>query len=194
MSPCFFLFRPSAPGFRAACVFVFCAVASTAFCQKQEKVMTDHIDRRPMSERLDNPDLTLKSAFADRGFTAGGKFNTDKSATIREFPFVRSANGREGFRTKDFAGSKGFRTKDFAGNKPAREGGKTFAQTDKSYGTKTFDVREDRMANKTYGTRDFVPGEKTTAPNGKRQDTIDAMMEKKNLTIDEVRELLNKNR
>ena len=40
--------------------------------------------------------------------------------------------------------------------------------------------------------RDYIPGQKSIVIRGKRQDTIDEIHDQKDLTIDEVREILNK--
>ena len=56
------------------------------------------------------------------------------------------------------------------------------------------DVKEDRAANQTAAVRDYAPASKPFLGRGRRQDTIDDLRNEKNLTIDQVREILNKNK
>lgn len=56
-------------------------------------------------------------------------------------------------------------------------------------------MREDRAANRSLDTsRPYVNSGKLFLVPGKRQDSIDDLRRQKNLTIDQVREILNKNR
>ena len=77
---------------------------------------------------------------------------------------------------------------------PAAAGSRGFTQTDKTFGTKAMDVREDRAANKAAPVQGYAPFERAYLGRGKRQDTIDDLRNQKNMTIDQVRELLNKNK
>jgi hypothetical protein len=175
-------------------IFTLTLCAGAAYGQKQEKVMNDRLDNRSFRERIDRPDLSLTSGFADRQFNPGGGSKTDKKAVVREFPFAQSAYLREGYRTNNFGGNKDFRTKGFAGSKEAAAAQKGFAQTDRSYTTKTMDVRDAREANKTLAIRDFSPADRIGVLQGKSQGNFDAMLAEKNLSIEQVRELLNKSR
>jgi hypothetical protein len=106
-------------------------------------------------------------------------------------PFSHPAAVKAGdgvFRTRDF-NSKSYRTRDFA-TKPAAT--KDFDKTGKTYAVRAVAVNEDRAAGKTMDTHGYVPAGKPYLERGKRQDTIDEIPDAKKMTIDQVRELLNK--
>lgn len=148
-----------------------------------------------MLDRINNPDLTLKFDPAERQFSAGGAIN-DKTAAVKTFAFSKSANVREGFRTQKFSGAKSFGTKDYAGSRDAAIAKRRFAQADRPYGTRDFTVRDALEANKSLVVKTYANAslKEPYVPRGKSQGTIDSLMEDKNLDIDQVRELLNKNR
>lgn len=148
-----------------------------------------------MLDRINNPDLTLKFDPAEKQFSAGGAIN-DKTAAVKAFAFSKSANVREGFRTQKFSGAKSFGTKDYAGSKDAAIAKRRFAQADRPYGTRDFTVRDALEANKSLVVKTYANAslKEPYVPRGKSQGTIDSLMEDKNLDIDQVRELLNKNR
>ena len=146
-------------------------------------------------DRLDHPDRTLHYSPSDKTFTASSNV-AGKQAAVHSFAFGHSANVGSGdgvFRTRSFSGDGKFRTQDYATHNVAGVG-KGFAQTDKSYATKSMDVKEDRAAGKAMPVHEYVNSEKPYLIRGKRQDEIDELTREKNLTIDQVRELLNKNK
>ena len=174
--------------YAAIAVFAFtgCWFATAACAQQQESGFLD---------RLDHPDRTLHYSPADKPFEVSSSV-TGHEAAVRPFAFSRPATLRAGdgvFSTHAFTGKDSFRTKEFA-TRTATTTGHGFAQTDKSFSTKGFDVREDRAANKTMPIRDYAPAGKPYLIPGKRQDSIDELRKQKNLTVDQVRELLNKSR
>ena len=159
---------------------------SAARAQQQESGFLD---------RLDHPDRTLHYSPSDKTFTAPSNV-TGKPVPIRTFAFGHAANvgaGNGVFQTRSFNGDGKFHTQDYT-TRNATASGKGFAQTDKGYATKSMDVKEDRAAGKTMPIHDYVNSEKPYLIRGKRQDEIDELTKEKNLTIDQVRELLNKNK
>ncbi len=148
-----------------------------------------------MLDRINNPDLTLKFDPAEKQFSAGGAIN-NKTANTKTFAFSKSAYVRDGFRTQKFTGGKDFGTKEYTGSKDAAIAKRTFAQADHPYGTRDFTVRDAMEANKGLAVKTYSnPNLKDPfVPHGKSQGTIDTLMEDKNLDIDQVRELLNKNK
>ncbi len=150
-----------------------------------------------MLDRINNPDLTVKFELADKPFSTGGGAINNKTANVKAFAFSKSANLRDGFHTKNFTGAKGFSTQAYAGNKDASVAKRSFGETDRGYATHDLaGVHEARDAGKTMATREYTAatGKEPFVPHGKSQGTIDALMQEKNLTIDQVRELLNKNK
>lgn len=157
---------------------------SAGWAQEQESVAM---------QRMLKPDMTLKYSDADRKFatsaTVGGK-----QAVVRTFPFSHAAGlpGDGVFHAKAFAGSKTFQTGTFA-TKPAREASISAEGQDKTFAVRAVAVREFPQANKTATTQGYRDGAKPFLVKGKRQDTIDDLLSTKQMTIDQVRELLNKN-
>lgn len=163
--------------------WVFLAGAASARAQQQEGGVMD---------RILHPDRTLAFEGADKQFATSASFG-GKQATVKTFAFSKTANLKGGdgsFNTKAFAQKDRFQTKDFTYRTTATT--KNFAQTDKTFGTKTMDVKEDRAANKSAPISEYVPGEKPYLGRGKRQDDFDDLYHQKNLNIDQVRQLLNK--
>ncbi len=144
-------------------------------------------------DRIGHPDRTLAFPLTNKNFGKTATFK-DKAASTRSFALGKSANLAGGgvFRTHSFE-SAAYKPKDFAFKEGASPGAMTFAQMNKLFDTRSVDVRDARDANKTlavhsYGTPDaFVV-------RGKRQDTYDEMLKRKKLSIEEVRDLLNKNK
>ena len=161
---------------------------SSAQAQKQESGLLD---------RIDHPDLTMKFDPADRHFGVISAVG-NRQATVKAYSFGKQGSvfGGDGtFRTKAFSARSGdgmIKTYDAKTSSVSQHN--SFAQADKGLGTKSMDVREAPAANKSAtGTREFVPGEKGYEWHGKRQDSIDDIYKSnKNLSIDQVRDLLNK--
>lgn len=146
-----------------------------------------------MLDRINNPDLTLKFDPADKQFSAGGAIN-NKTAAVKPFAFSKSATVREGFRTEKFSGARSFGTKDYAGSKDAAIAKRTFGQAERPYGTRDFTVRDALEANKGLAVKTYANVKEPYVLQGKSQGAIDTLMADKNLDIDQVRELLNKNK
>ena len=141
-------------------------------------------------DRILHPDRSLKYEDTDHKFDVPAAFGS-KQAAVRPFLFSHPAEVKAGdgvFHTRGF-GSKGFRTTDFA-TKPAAT--KAFDPAGKTYAVRAMPVNEDRAAGKTMDTHDYIPAQKPYLERGKRQDTIDEIHDVKKMTIDQVRELLNK--
>ena len=161
---------------------------ASAHAQKQEGGLLD---------RIDHPDRTLAYSPADKQFgTASAAGN--RQATVHAFAFSHGATLRSGdgvFRTHGYGGKDEFRTQDYSTRvSPASSQG--FSQTDKTFGTKSVEGKEDRAANKTLitGRGEDTDSGKPFLGHGKRQEYIDDLRRQKNLTIDQVREILNKNK
>ena len=160
---------------------------SSARAQQQESGLLD---------RIEHPDRTLKNSMADKQFSTSSSVS-GKQAAVRPFIFGRSSTFHTGdgtYNTRPFRGKDNFRTEAFTTH-AASAGNQGFSQTNKSFDTKTVDVHEDRAANKAAPVQEYAQGEKPFLGRGKRQDSIDDITRKqKDLTIDQVRELLNKNK
>ena len=142
---------------------------------------------RPLSERINNPDMAMTFVPADRGYAANQTFH-GKPAYVKDFyvnqkPYVKS------FKSKPWWGAK------------------ADPQTEKSYKTKearTKDYRTEEYTTDDYRTKEWYYAKKATAVNeydtpdfagrGTRQDEFDRQNAKTQpMTIEDVRALLNKN-
>jgi hypothetical protein len=143
-------------------------------------------------DRIVHPDRTLKYDDADRKFDAPAA-EVGKQAAVHPFLFSHSATLKAGdgvFQTHEFS-SKGFGTKDFA-TKPAFT--KEYDVNGKLFAVRAVPVNEDRAAGKTMDTHTYMNADKPYLVRGKRQDTLDEIHDAKKMTIEQVRELLNKPR
>lgn len=141
-------------------------------------------------------------AFAFDG--ANKAFNTsaavgNKQAQVKAFTFGGRSSvygGGDGtFRSKTFDNPKagGFRTDGYGVKNSELSKHNSFAQADKGFGTKSMDVRDAPGTDKAALVKDYAPASQTYFGRGKRQDMLDdRTRDTKNLSIDQVRDLLNK--
>jgi hypothetical protein len=162
---------------RFALLIVFLACASTGVGQEQERKLVD---------RLLKPDTTLANASQDKKFETGRSQKTRSSST-RSF-YVTQRNI-----AKRFAQDRSFQTREFDVTRFAT---KTVAlpQTVSFRGYSTVAAREPSQvwdSNKRVDSRAYS-GNRPFLVQGKSQKSL----QRKNqpLTIEQVRELLNKNK
>lgn len=160
--------------------------AATAAAQQQEK---------NMMERFFNPDMEQKSSFAGRSFEG-------KSFASREF---RGADGYAGVKsapTKDFATRKflGIRNPWF-GKKVYETGSapdlRRYALADRGYSTRSVPTRASRDATRQVPASGKTEADATRSflGRGKSQDSLNASNPSgAALSVDEVREILNRSR
>jgi hypothetical protein len=157
--------------------FAICLLAGTARAQEQERKLVD---------RLLEPNMKLENSEQNKQFT-GASAVTAKSASTRSF-YV--ANNKL---TKTFAGTREVSTqpypsKQFAtqpANLPSPEKPRTFATADAR------GVKPARESSTKYATREFA-GSRPFLDQGKSQKALH--QQDHPLSIDDVRELLNKNK
>ncbi len=151
--------------------------------------------------RIMNPDRTLRFEPSQRGFSGSGASPIrEKSARARTFAFSRSATV-SAYRTATFGGTVAHRTKAAGATKrsalAARPGSDGFATKDAALSSRESAARADRAAGQLFAARGATTA--SSAPRaflvaGKRQGALDEQARARPMTIDEVRELLNKNR
>ena len=117
---------------------------------------------------------------------------------MRSFGFVgrpADAKGDGAYHPRSFNDGRGsFRTDNFAVQKASAPDRQALALANNTYATRAVDVREDRAAGRSLDSRAYVNSGKPFLVPGKRQESIDDLRKQKNLTIDQVREILNKSR
>ncbi|MBA3832481.1 MAG: hypothetical protein H0X34_11440 [Chthoniobacterales bacterium] len=158
--------------------------ASAAQAQEQEHKLVD---------RLLRPDTTLSNSDQDKQFTAVEGTSSDKKFVVRQF---YSGGARP---AKSFSGGKSFLSKIFRAGKYARAEAAAntgpnaqLAHTGRQFQTsKSSLVRKSSFAGESAKTRDYADN-RPFLGEGTRQKQLS--QQDHPMTIDEVRELLNKSR
>lgn len=176
--------RNRALGVAAALVF---SGAEVGLAQQQE---------RTLLERINRPDTTLESSMQGKVFGGGGGVRVKDSAVVREFS---GANREAGL--KEFGG-----TRSFFGIKNPWFGKRTFetgqaamvrdAGISREFATRGARTREFAAAEQSANLGESKTPVRPFLVRGEAQGALDGISDKvkKEMTIDEVRELLNKPR
>jgi hypothetical protein len=152
-------------------------IAATAWAQEQE---------RKLVNRLLEPNMKLENSEQNKQFTGAGAV-TAKSASTRSF-YVSNTK-----LTKTFADTREFTTQSYPSRQvvtqpatlPSPQRPRTFATTDAR------GVKSARESSTTYKTRQFA-GSRPFVEQGKSQKALH--QQDRPLSIDDIRELLNKNK
>lgn len=142
--------------------------------------------------RIMNPDRTLNYAPSGKKFEGFGAAR-GKTASTRGFTSGR-ATAVKSYQARDFAGSRDFRANAFtSGERAAGAGRKGFAGTDQRFATGEVDVRGSREVRRAVAVTTGDRARPFLVP-GKRQKELDEQGRARPLTVEDVRELLNKPR
>jgi hypothetical protein len=160
------------------------AVLCSASAQDQEKKLVD---------RLLKPDMTLQNDAQNKKFVGDGSASINKRANVGTFYVHRKP------RSKNFSGTRDFSTTQFCsqtyrGGRTAYETSsqQTLANSRAPYANQTArGVREAPQARKKVASRAYA-GTRPFLDQGKSQKSLNRQTEP--LTIEQVRELLNKNK
>ena len=157
---------------------------STLYAQDQERKLMD---------RLLKPDMTLQNDAQNKKFVADGSSSMSKSATVRTF-YVQQKP-----RSKNFSGTQSFYTAQF--NSRGYNSGRsmyevssqqTMMNSRSAYANQTArGVRDAPQSGKKVASRAYA-GTRPFLGEGKSQKSLN--QQNAPLTIDQVRELLNKNK
>ena len=164
-----------------SCVVILACIASTGAQEQERKLM----------DRLLKPNMALQNSQGEKQFAAVGS-TTTKQAPTKEF-YVRKRAPEKGFfgrlfRTKDF-NTKNSRYGQMQASLPTRT---EVAKVDVPYRTAAYrDVENARESGKAAAVSEF-DGTRPFLIQGKSQKALS--QQDRPLTIDEVRELLNKNK
>ncbi len=142
-------------------------------------------------DRLLRPDMRLQNSAQKKKFVATS-VPLDRHATAREFYWQEKTNTKKFPDTRKFS-SQQFQSKSFHGNKDsANLNTKTIHKSDLTFGTQTATgVRAAVNADKKVSGREYAEN-RPFLDRGKSQRAFS--QQNRPLTIDEVRELLNKNK
>ena len=152
--------------------------------QDQEKKLVD---------RLLKPDMTLQNDAQNKKFTGDGSASINKRANVGTF-YVHQKS-----RSKNFSGTRDFSTTQFyshtyRGGRTAYEvsSQQTLANSKATYANQTArGVRDAPQSGKKVASRAYA-GNRPFLDEGKSQKSLNRQNE--SLTIEQVRELLNKNK
>ncbi len=157
--------------------------ASLATAQEQERKLLD---------RLLKPDMSLQNNAQEKQFVAGGA-TVEKKARTKQF-YVRERSWH-----KHFQGSRNVDTQEFQTRtsryqrRESRLSGRRAPEAAGSYATADYPaVHAAPEARKSVDSTEFPAGERAFLVRGKSQKALSA--QDRPLTLDQVRELLNKNK
>jgi hypothetical protein len=147
---------------------------------------------RKLIDRIMKPDMTLGSDAQNKQFTAD-KTSVNKKAHTTTFNFQQKSTAKEYRGTRDYS-AKQFNSRQYnqtdhavADNLSAKKS----STATYSEASKTNQTRTARDQNKNQKSRDYA-GNRPYLEQGKSQKSLNR--KNKPMTIDEVRELLNKNK
>ncbi len=171
-------------------VLLLLGVALFAASRANAQIQEQRIDEILHADRTKTSDFAGKTFAASP--TVGGK-----QADVHAFAFSHSAKlfSNDGsFQTRSFADKDRFQTHGFATKADRAIDSDAFAQKDRGFATKALSVTDAAAGQKSANSllRDYTPAQKGIVIRGKRQGTLDEIRDQKDLSIDEVREILNK--
>jgi hypothetical protein len=152
--------------------------------QDQEKKLLD---------RLLKPDMTLKNDAQNKKFVADGSSPINKRATVGTFYVHQKAHSKKFSGTQDFSTTQ-FYSQTYHGGRKAYEASSQqgIANARSSYANQTArGVRDASQSGKKITSREYA-GNRPFLDQGKSQKSLN--QQNAPLTIDQVRELLNKNK
>jgi hypothetical protein len=152
--------------------------------QDQEKKLMD---------RLLKPDMTLQNDAQNKKFTGDGSVSVNKRANVGSFYVHQKTRSKSFSGTRDFATSQ-FYSQTYHGGRSASEvsSRQTVAHSRFAYANQTArGVRDAPQSNKKVASRAYA-GTRPFLDQGKSQKSLN--QQNAPLTIDQVRELLNKNK
>jgi len=147
---------------------------------------------RKLVDRLLRPDMSLQSSEQKKKFIADGT-SIDKKANVGTFYVQKKSNSKTFSRPRDFS-TQQFNSRSFPGSRGAPENSsrQALGKSRLAYPTQSARrLRDAPQADKTVASRAYA-GNRPFLDQGKSQKSLN----QKNapLTIDQVRELLNKNK
>jgi hypothetical protein len=166
------------------CIVLLVGLSTTLCAQDQE---------RKLVERLLKPDMTLQNDAQNKKFVADGSSPIRKSAMVRTFYVHQKSH------SKSFSGTQNFYTSEF--NSHTYHSGRsayevssqqTITNSRSAYAHQSArGVRDAPQSGKTVASRSYA-GNRPFLDQGKSQKSLNR--QNAPLTIDQVRELLNKNK
>ena len=168
--------------------FTVCLLLTTALCygraQDQEKKLVD---------RLLKPDMALQNDAQNKKFSGDGSVSINKRASVGAFYVHQKPSSKNYSGTRDFSTTQ-FYSKTYRGGRTASEvsSQQTLANSKATYANQTArGVRDAPQSGKKVASRAYA-GNRPFLGEGTNQKSLSRKNEP--LTIEQVRELLNKNK
>lgn len=160
-------------------LLVFCA----AQAQTQDKRLGD----------IMHPDLSMTSSFAGKSY-GGTAAVGSRVANVRAFNGLKpmAIRGDGSYQTRSLSASDKVQVRSFATGADRAVSRSAFTQGERSYASRDVAVRELPAAHRSVDVHGYQSGESKVAGRGKRQDYFDQVRDQKDLSIDDIREILNK--
>jgi hypothetical protein len=163
---------------------VLIAVLCSASAQDQEKKLLD---------RLLKPDMTLQNDVQNKKFVADGRSSINKRATVGTFFIHQKQHSKKFSGTRDFSTTQFYSQTYQSGRKAYKTSSQQgIANARSAYANQTArGVRDAPQSGKKVASREYA-GNRPFLDEGKSQKSLN--QRNAPLTIDQVRELLNKNK
>lgn len=168
----------------AGVLIILIAVLCSASAQDQEKKLLD---------RLLKPDMTLQNDAQNKKFMGDRSSPVNKRATVGSFYVHQKTHSKNFSGTRDFSTTQFYSKTYHSGRKaPEASSQQVIANAHSSYANQTArGVREAPQSGKKVASRDYA-GNRPFLGEGKSQKSLN--QQNAPLTIDQVRELLNKSK
>ena len=164
--------------------FLITAALCCVHAQDQEKKLLD---------RLLKPDMTLQNDAQNKKFSGDGSASINKRANVGTFFIHQKPSSKNYSGTRDFSTTQ-FYSQTYRGGRTAHEASsqQTLANSQAAYGSQTArGVRDAPQSGKKVASRAYA-GNRPFLNEGTNQKSLNRKTEP--LTIEQVRELLNKNK
>ena len=164
--------------------FLLTAALCCVHAQDQEKKLLD---------RLLKPDMTLQNDAQNKKFVGDGSASINKRAHVGSFYVHQKPSSKSFSGTRDFSTTQ-FYSQTYRGGRPAHEvsSQQTLTNSKAPYANQTArGVRDASQSGKKVASRAYA-GNRPFLDEGKSQKSLNRQNEP--LTIEQVRELLNKNK
>jgi hypothetical protein len=148
---------------------------------------------RKLVDRLLKPEMTLQNDAQNKKFTGDGSASINKRANVGTFYLHQKPRSKNFSRTRDFSTTH-FYSQTYRGGRAAYEVSpqQTLANSKSTYASQTArGIRDASQPGKKVGSRAYA-GNRPFLAEGKSQKSLNRQNEP--LTIEQVRELLNKNK
>jgi hypothetical protein len=143
-------------------------------------------------QKILHPDTNSTSHLTEKSYYGGKSFQQTGPAYTKNFYYTEHYSPKE-FTTRSYYGATPYSTGKFATHAANTKGEYEIPNAAKKADTKTAETKESSDSRKGYSTRDYSTRE--YRDRGKSQEILD--LQKKDLkpmSIDQVREMLNKNK